>query len=56
MLYVPVSNFSKLLNDVIIACTESPEGVYADPNTTHREWAELILAWDELGWAKCYDC
>jgi hypothetical protein len=55
MLYEPKSNLSALINNVIITCTES-KGTYAYPNTTHKEWAELILAWDELGWAKCYDC
>lgn len=55
MLYEPKSNLLALINNVIINCTEST-GTFADPNTTHKEWADLILAWDELSWAKCYDC
>ena len=49
------SNFLKALNEIISRCQEiCPDG-YADPNTTNAEWAQYLLDWDELGWAKCYD-
>ena len=54
MLYEPKSNLSALINKVIIDCTENT-GTFAYNNTSYKEWAELLLAWDELGWAKCYD-
>jgi hypothetical protein len=55
MLYEPKSNLSALINKVITDCYEAT-GTYAEPYTTYEEWAELILAWDVLSWAKCYDC